>query len=356
MGNSKIMRERVLGLVDAVTHGVFVLPGTDDLVKAETFSPPSGDYQTVDDGADYGNGVVQNICRTVSDEQTGNFVLKFRWEDEIIARMICAMMGKANYVFAADTPEVGVTKHAFKLVKVLDPLPLFSLAVDYPTDIRGLPSITFSELLIELADNIFKVTATFTGDIWATQSGSLTLTTQTDRSGCFKLFNDLATPRINQSDDVSDDALDSGDTQLKASNVRVRFTRDILSQEPVQGGAASRSAVTDNGPPEIFLELDYPETETQNIPWLAGHQNATYYKGDLTLVSESNIGATSTPYTFFIQFPRLEIRTAPTHDEATPMPVTTVFKMVQPPTAPNGMTETLPNGYFYNTLPTLGYS
>lgn len=347
---SNIKRSRGVGIADTTLH-TFTLPGTGGLVKAEDFSPPAGERNRVTDGEDYGRGIDKNLCVTDYPEQGGSMLMKLRQEDEIFIRLLNGILGKANYAYSVDTPVAGANTHDFGLEKVLETLAYYSIAVDFPdSTIRGFTSATPTQIMIELADGIFKANVTFIGDFWGVQTGPMTLTSSTGDIGCFRLVDGEAKVRVNG---FSAGALDAAAEQTSASNIRIEINRGVLSLDPTQGGGPGRSDFVDNTQPEIFLEIEYPKAYTQNLGYLEGHQTPLYYKADVSMLGAIITG--STPYEFTMNFPRLQVVDPPTHDEATPMPTTVRFKVLEADTSPTGMTGVLPYGYLVNTLTDIGY-
>lgn len=344
--------DRNIGLDKTTAWGTETMPGVNDRVTVTDFTPPPGDVNMYENEGESGNENITTCIETLNTPEVNlPMTFKARYDSYSILRAFAGIYGQ--YSYTADTPEAGVNKHSILWDSLIaDTTNLFhTISWDENTEIKYVASCLFSSITLS-NDNGFQVAANMLGDRVQTYYAAApqTVTSPSACEGDLLKMQGL-TVRMNTQ---SGGAL-SGSDEVVVNSLTINPVRNYQVPAQESGTTYAGQPFEGDEPAEFLITMELRAKNATNAAWFAAYQAATTQKMDITFVGDTISGKT-TAYTAFFQFPSVKFQTPPTYSFESPIPVSVQLKAIKAQTAPTGMTLTLANGYFYNTLTALtGY-
>lgn len=327
---SLIQRENKVGMKKGSTWGTAVEPSTGDGLYVKAHTPPKGARKIVTNEDEFGRGMASSGEVLEYEAQSGSMSLRVYWEG--LEAIAASLMG--IYSFTADTPELGVNQHKFKLDTVVDSI-FHTFAWDEGAEVKAVNSAAIVSGTFSYADGL-NLDINYLGDKVAITAftNPLGVTYPSEGKGIFKLSN--AAVQINAADGAD---FGTGD-KLYPSGIDIAITRGFEGL-PVTAGSECITEPVEKTAPVVEITLTFPKKETETAAYLNAFNNRDYKKMRVKFEGDT-IGATSSKYAIEFDFPKLMVMEAPDFAQDTPIPTTIKLKALKAETTPTGMAEPMP--------------
>ena len=328
---SLIQRENEVGMVKGGTWGTAVRPGAGNGLYVKGHTPPKGARKVITNEDEFGRGMASSAELLEYEAQSGS--MSMRVYSEGLEGIVASLMG--IYGFTADTPEVGVNQHKFKLDTVMDSI-FHTIAWEEGDEIKAVNSARLVSGTFSYADGL-NLDTNYLGDVVSIPgwTGALGVDYPSEGKSIFKLSN--AEVLIN---DESDVALDPGSHKLYPSGVDIAVTRGFEGLA-VTAGSDTISEPIEKTAPVIEVTLNFPKKETDTAAYFAAFNSRDFKKLQVSFLGDTISGKTA-QYQITFDFPRLFLTEAPDYAQDTPIPTTIKLKALLADAAPTGMTEAVP--------------
>lgn len=257
-----------------------------------------------------------------------------------------------------------ILTHTIKQKKVLEPGEMLqcshAMAHTEGTEAKVVPSFYFNSVALKYQNGRLEMICKGDGSHYVIGDGALytllTGLTEANYPGGYPTFSGLQI-LMNDTKDLSGDTeteLSIETDKIKCSDLEIEFSRPAKAL-PVSSGDNFAGQPNDETGIQIAVKLKENTKTATNSLWLSKHHAAKSQKMTIVFTGPMIPGST-TPYSFAVKLPRLQIKTAPTYDMATPTPVNLELKAAEAIAIPTGFASKLTVVEVVNKIPALtGY-